>query len=107
MALDAVIFDLDGTLVDTNHQHVEAWRRAFDRFGYTVSPDRIFIEVGKGGDQLIPHLLGREADKNHGDALREAHPGEFARLADAQGVRVFAGAVELVEEVRRRGLRTA
>src|SRR5947209_1350143 len=42
MSLDGVIFDLDGTLVDSNAQHVEAWRRAFAERGYKVPPDRIF-----------------------------------------------------------------
>ena len=107
MSLDAIVFDLDGTLVDTNHQHVEAWRRAFAKEGYTVSADRIFIEIGKGGDQVIPHLLGREADERDGDALRKAHPEEYSRIAEPQGVRVFPKAVELVQEVRRRGLKTA
>jgi HAD superfamily hydrolase (TIGR01549 family) len=102
-----MIFDLDGTLVDTNHQHVEAWRRAFAKHGYTVSPDRIFIEIGKGGDQVIPHLLGREADEKDGDALRKAHPEEFSKIAESQGVRVFPGAVELVHETFWRGLKTA
>src|SRR5687768_17042672 len=89
MALDAIVFDLDGTLVDTNHQHVEAWRRAFAKHGYTVSPDRIFIEIGKGGDQVIPHLLGKEAEERDGDALRKAHPEEFSKIAESQGVAVL------------------
>ena len=81
MALDAIIFDLDGTLVDTNGLHVEAWHRAFARRGYTVAHDRIWPEVGKGGDQLVPAILGPGAEKRDGDALRDAWVKEFISIA--------------------------
>jgi beta-phosphoglucomutase-like phosphatase (HAD superfamily) len=42
-----MIFDIDGTLVDTNPAHVEAWRQAFKRLGYDVPPERIEVEIGK------------------------------------------------------------
>lgn len=106
MALDAIIFDLDGTLVDSNGTHVEAWRRACERFGYRVAPDRIFVEIGKGGDNLVPDLLGKQADEKDGDGLRKAEPEEFGKLAKAGGLPVFPGARELLEELRRRKLKT-
>ena len=105
MALDGIVFDLDGTLVDTNAVHVEAWRRALDKHGYKVAADRIFVEVGKGGDNLVPDLLGRDADREVGDALREAHPEEFATLARQTGLKVFPGVQALVGELKRRRLR--
>ncbi len=64
--LSAVIFDLDGTLVDTNAAHVESWERAFARLGYKVPPDRIAAEIGKGGDNLIPAIIGREGQERDG-----------------------------------------
>jgi beta-phosphoglucomutase-like phosphatase (HAD superfamily) len=79
MALDGMIFDLDGTLVDSNAAHVEAWGRAFARHGFKVAPDRIFIEIGKGGDKVVPHLLGKEADEKDGKALRAAQPEPATR----------------------------
>jgi HAD superfamily hydrolase (TIGR01509 family) len=105
MALDAIVFDLDGTLVDTNAMHVEAWRRVLERHGYKVAPDRIFQEVGKGGDNLVPDLLGREADRNDGESLRKEHPEAFAKLARAQGLKAFPQVKELVAELKRRGLK--
>src|SRR5215218_6866273 len=77
MALDGIIFDLDGTLVDTNALHVEAWRRVLEKHGYRVAADRIMVEVGKGGDNLVPDLLGEEADQEVGEALRAEHPKAF------------------------------
>ena len=57
LALDAVIFDLDGTLVDTNALHVRAWQMAMESRGYRIAEDRIWVEVGKGGDKLVPDIL--------------------------------------------------
>lgn len=107
MALDGMIFDVDGTLVDSNGAHVRAWMRALEQFDYRVARDRIFEEVGKGGDNLVPALLGKEADEKDGDALRKAEPKEFARIAMSEGLKPYPGAVELLEQLRRRSLRTA
>ena len=103
MALAGVIFDLDGTLVDTNEMHVRAWQRALDDHGYKIAADRIWVEVGKGGDKLVPDLLGEEADRRDGNALRKAQPKEFETLARAEGIKPFGGARELLEELKRRG----
>src|SRR3954465_6176921 len=102
MALDGIIFDLGGTLVNTNLLHVEAWRRVLEKNGYRVAADRIMVEVGKGGDNLVPDLLGEEADRKVGEELREAHPKEFAKLADTAGLKVFPGVKELVAELKGR-----
>lgn len=106
MALDALIFDLDGTLVDSNPLHVEAWVRAFARYGYKVAPDRIFVEVGKGGDTLVPAVIGNDAAEKDGKKLRDAQPQEFERLARERGIRVFPGSRELLNAARGRGLKT-
>ena len=106
MALGGIVLDLDGTLVDTNAAHVEAWRLAFERHGYRVARDRIFVEVGQGGDKLVPSLLGREADAEHGDALRAAHPTLFAKLARENGLKVFPAAAELLRAFRELKLAT-
>src|SRR5258706_10569791 len=105
MALDALIFDIDGTLIDSNPAHVEAWRIAFARHGYRVARDRIEFEIGKGGDKLVPVILGREADEKDGDALRKAEPEEFARIGKARGFRPFSRALDLLATARQRGLR--
>ena len=53
----AALFDVDGTLVDTNDLHVAAWHQAFLHFGHDIGPERIRPQVGKGGDNLLPTLL--------------------------------------------------
>lgn len=107
MALDGILLDLDGTLVDSNDAHVEAWCHAFEANGYKVAPDRVFVEIGKGGDKLVGHVLGREADEHHGDAIREAHGEAYERIVKANGLGAIRGAVALLESLRRRGLKTA
>lgn len=106
MALDAVIFDVDGTLVDTNDLHVQAFVRAFATRGYKVPPDRIFQEIGKGGDNLVPALIGRDADRADGDAIRAAQPEEYRKIVEAKGIRVFPGAQDLIRALRDRALKT-
>src|SRR3712207_4431963 len=105
--LSALIFDLDGTLVDTNAAHVESWERAFARLGYKVPADRIGPEIGKGGDNLIPSVLGHEADEKDGEALREASKEAYTALCRGRRFRIFDGARELLDELRRRGIKTA
>jgi HAD superfamily hydrolase (TIGR01549 family) len=102
-----MIFDVDGTLVDTNPAHVEAWRRAFQRFGYDVPTERIVVEIGKGGDKLVPSILGEEVEKRRGEALRRAQKEEFLAMAKREHFRVFSGVPELFRALKNRGIKTA
>jgi beta-phosphoglucomutase-like phosphatase (HAD superfamily) len=107
MTLKGMILDIDGTLVDTNAAHVEAWRRAFARLGYDVPTDRIIPEIGKGGDQLVPSVLGEDVEKRQGDVLRRLQKEEFLALAATQRFRVFPGTEEIFPALRARDIRTA
>ena len=106
-AVQAVIFDLDGTLVDTNDAHVEAWLAAFRDFGYHVPRSRILPEIGKGGDKLVPSVLGEDSDEREGEALREAHGRHFVTMAKDSIFRIFPGTENLLSELRRRSIATA
>ena len=81
MPIEGILLDLDGTLVDTNAMHVQGWMRAFESRGYHVAADRLAIEIGKGGDMVVPWVLGKEADAKDGKALRKAQPEEFTKIA--------------------------
>lgn len=107
MPLRGLIFDIDGTLVDTNPSHIEAWRRAFARLGFQIPPERIRVEVGKGGDLLVPSILGEELERKSGDALRKAQKEEFLQIAERAHFRVFPQVPELFQSLRQRGIRTA
>lgn len=58
--IKAVLFDVDGTLIDSNDLHAAAWREAFLHFGVDLPHDVVRAQVGKGGDNLIPALLPLE-----------------------------------------------
>ena len=102
---DTAIFDVDGTLVDTNYHHALAWFRAFRRFDITLPIWHLHRAVGMGGDQLVTHVAGDRVEREHGSALRTAHTDEFdALLAE---VRPIADAHRLLADVRSRGFRLA
>lgn len=106
MALDAILFDVDGTLIDTNAAHVEAWEITLRDHDYRVARDRIAVEIGKGGDQFIPSILGQEAYQRDGKQLAADHTKHYTKIAESRTLPAFPGVRELLTEVRRRGLRT-
>jgi len=55
----AVIFDIDGTLIDSVDAHARAWQDAFRDFGHDIAFDEIRQQIGKGGDQLMPVFLAQ------------------------------------------------
>jgi HAD superfamily hydrolase (TIGR01509 family) len=108
MAITAVILDLDGTLVDTNQVHVDSYVRAFADFGYDVDEEVIARQVGKGGDKLVPAILGEEAEARDGENIRDRATRLFVdEMAPARLFRLFSGVIELIEELAVRRLRTA
>ncbi len=107
MALDALIFDMDGTLLDTNQAHVRAWSEGFREHGFQIPDDRIGPQIGKGGDLLLPALIGARAEEQKGDAIRASVKEAFQRIAKRETFRLFDGAEALVTTLRQRGLALA
>ena len=76
MQIQAILFDIDGTLVDTNDMHVLAWEEAFAGMGASFDRQRIHDQIGKGTDMLVPTLLP-DADEAQQEALGDAHGAIF------------------------------
>jgi HAD superfamily hydrolase (TIGR01509 family) len=95
-----ILFDIDGTLVDSNYLHTIAWFRAFDGLGYRVPMARIHRAIGMGSDKLIPSLVGDEADTTRADEL---HGEQYERLHAE--LRAFDGAGDLLRACKDRGAR--
>ena len=107
MRFRAIIFDIDGTLVDSNEAHVEAWHLAFVAHGHDVPHERIRVEIGKGGDKLVPSILGDEVDEREGESLRDRQSKEFLAIAKHKRLKAFPRAREIFESLKARGVRTA
>jgi HAD superfamily hydrolase (TIGR01549 family) len=101
--VDTAVFDVDGTLVDTNYQHALSWYRAFRRFDVVLPVWRLHRAIGMGGDNLVAHVAGQHVEDRLGDQLRDAWEEEFDQLVPE--VSAFAGAHELLADVKSRGLR--
>jgi membrane protein len=101
MTIEAVLFDIDGTLVDSNEQHVNAWAFAFREEGHPQELDDIRAQIGKGGDLLVPALLP-DVDAAVRKRISERH-GDHFKAMYLDSVRVFDGAAELIERVHTSG----
>jgi HAD superfamily hydrolase (TIGR01509 family) len=78
----AAVFDVDGTLVDTNHLHVVTWWEAFRQAGHRVPMHAVHRAVGLGSTDLVAHLLGEDRDKEEDADLSAAHKALYGQYFD-------------------------
>ncbi len=97
----AVLFDVDGTLVDSNYLHVYAWTRAFQEAGIAVESWRIHRSIGMDGARLIESLSG-DADEDAQKQAEELHTRYLKEAAPL--LRPLPGARALLERVTSLGL---
>lgn len=102
MASAGVLFDVDGTLVDSNYLHTVAWWQAFGQQDLTVEMSAIHRAIGMGGDRLMTHLVGEDVAGRLGSAISAAHGALFATYWPA--LAAFDGAKELLEQCHAVGL---
>jgi len=100
----AAILDVDGTLVDSNYEHVRAWHEVLDEHGYHVPQAAIHRGIGMGGDKLVPHLLRCEEDDPVVKQLGEAH-GERFKERYLDEIRPLPCAREFVRRLKESGYR--
>lgn len=94
MQIKAILFDIDGTLVDSNQAHVLAWQEAFTRILKAFNRETIHAQIGKGADMLVPALLP-DADDATRKTVTEAH-AEIFKSRYLEKVKPFAGARDLL-----------
>lgn len=105
--ISAAIFDLDGTLVDSNDLHVQAWQETFRHFGKDIPSRRLREQVGKGADQYLPVFLnGKEMSEKIGQQVDEFR-GKIFKEKYLPQVRPFSRVRELFERVRSDGKKIA
>lgn len=95
----AVLFDVDGTLVDTVDFHAQAWVEALQHFGVEADFTDIRLQIGKGGDQLLPGLIPPDMLEEQGEEIQEFRSDLFQRKYMSQ-VQAFPGVRELFERIR-------
>lgn len=98
---NAAIFDVDGTLVDSNYHHALCWYRAFREHGIVLPVWRLHRGVGMGGDKYVEAMADAEVEERLGDRLRD----RWAELFDGliEEVVPLAGARELLRDLKERG----
>jgi HAD superfamily hydrolase (TIGR01549 family) len=104
--IEAVVFDVDGTLIDSVDFHAEAWVLAFAKFGREVKFYEARRQVGKGGDQFLPVFLTKREIKEFGEAVEEER-GKIFKRNFLKKIKPFAGVRELFEKLKADGKRIA
>ncbi|MEV5017788.1 HAD family hydrolase [Streptomyces sp. NPDC053780] len=78
----AAVFDVDGTLVDTNHLHVVSWWEAFRQAGHEVPMHALHRAVGLPSSDLVGHVLGEDRDRDRDAELSAAHKALYGQYFD-------------------------
>ncbi|HEX8409463.1 MAG TPA: HAD family hydrolase [Thermoanaerobaculia bacterium] len=105
-ALQALLLDIDGTLVDSNDKHADCWVEAFAHFGKSIEWEVIRQQIGKGGDLLVPDTLNAREMREFGEPLKK-HRGELWKDKYIKSVRPFPGVVDSIRALHGKGIKIA
>jgi HAD superfamily hydrolase (TIGR01509 family) len=100
--LRAVLFDLDGTLADTERQNAEAVARVLERAGRPLSDEEREFVIGHGWHEIYHHLVENGGVRLGYEELMHKAGQERVRLVDEEGLDVLPGAVETVQRLSAR-----
>ncbi|GAA4616280.1 HAD family hydrolase [Actinoallomurus liliacearum] len=98
---EAVIFDVDGTLVDTNYLHAVTWWETFRQHGHEVDMAAVHRAIGMGSDKLLDQLLPEDRDRDGDEDVRAGHKTLYRLFWER--LRAFEGAADLLRACAARG----
>jgi HAD superfamily hydrolase (TIGR01509 family) len=101
-SVTAVLFDVDGTLVDSNYLHAVTWWEAFSQGGYDVAMADIHRAIGMGSSQMLDKLLPRDRETAQDDSLQTAHSALYSSYWTR--LRPLRGAPDLLRACKKHGL---
>ena len=102
-ALRGILLDIDGTLIDSNDHHAQAWVDTLEHFGIPVEFEKVRRLIGMGGDKLLPEISGIEKESKKGEELSEYRSALFKKTYLPK-IRAFPRTRELVQRLRDDGL---
>lgn len=103
----AVLWDLDGTLVDSEEYHWRSWKETLDREGVHITPQDFLASFGQRNDAIIPRWLGADARAEDIERIGDAKESLYRELVRAEGLAPLPGAAEWVERLHHQGWRQA
>lgn len=106
MHIEGILFDIDGTLVDSNDLHAEAWVEAFAKYRKDFPYDVIRQQMGKGGDLLVPDMLQAREMREFGEQLTKDR-GDLFKKKYMPRVKPFPRVRECLEALHDRGIKLA
>ncbi len=106
MKLQGLLFDIDGTLVDSNDHHARCWIEAFAHFGKHFEYGVIRHQIGKGGDLLVPDLLDAKEMREFGDEVKK-YRSKLYKDNYLKEVKPFPFVERLFEALREQKIRLA
>ncbi|CAF1084075.1 unnamed protein product [Rotaria sordida] len=101
--LDAVIFDVDGTLIDTVDYHAKAWHDALEYYNIKSNLSDVRMQIGKAADQLLPVFATNEQIKKYGENIK-AKKAQLFQDNYLDKVKPFPGVRELFELIKQRNI---
>jgi HAD superfamily hydrolase (TIGR01509 family) len=104
MRYKAVLLDIDGTLIDSNDAHANAWVDVGKEFGYEIEFDRVRWLIGMGGDKVLPELTGLEEESDLGKKILERR-GAIFREQYLPTLKPFAGTREVLQRISEDGMK--